>query len=663
MITNFSNIYFLVPELDESSLTNSINVAKDSVNSIHNSKNNTFSSNKMSNTTKQTANTTATGSRASRASQNELTLPPIVEAQVSNIQNNNSNAQNKKSNSNIRVDSGIIHDYNSENGGAGWTLSPQGSDNGVDKSNTPSSGANYKHTVITTVEIVENPNSLKKNATSSTLNSYGKSSSIQSKLTTATTNSSNNKKFNLSATSTSSSAANKPNAQAGHLTAIASEQDYIESIAKLHSIPDFSENHENTNLFKSKAGSVNNLAKQDEHAEDYVNSHYYSNVSNGNGSNYYSVNGSTKPLERSLTTYNINNRGGANLNHFSSNFQANPSSRNKSPFRNKEFSDKFNNSNTNLNTSFNTPRGKPQQQNLARQNTTLTDIKDFSPLVTRRNSNLANNSQTQIGKNSTNGQQQPVPKPRRVEKRTNSLQRQSTFMPVNSNIDNSFMSQNTSRQPAQPQPQQPQRQDNRSKFTINTNPVNPNEKSNENRPKTGLNRQANKNSNNTLINQSVNNNLNSSNTLVKLNSVNNNNSIDLVQAKVAPAETSTSKNNNNTANTSDNQNSNELNNLNLIPLETLTGINNETGLNDYTVLRILKWLEDVESCANKIKPPSQLTWSNNNNNAKFERHHSNDMGRNFNNEYYLSDYDSADDQIIEYNRIVDKTFHIVHDED
>ena len=613
---------------------------------------------------KQTANTTTTGSRASRASQNELTLPPIVEAQVSNIQNNNNNTQNKKSNSNIRVDSGIIHDYNSENGGAGWTLSPQGSDNGVDKSNTPNSGANYKHTVITTVEIVENPNSLKKNATSSTLNSYGKSSSIQSKLTTATTNSSNNKKFNLSATSTSSSAANKPNAQAGHLTAIASEQDYIESIAKLHSIPDFSENN---NLFKNKAGSVNNLAKQEDHNEDYVNSHYYSNVSNGNGSNYYSVNGSTKPLERSLTTYNINNRGGANLNHFSNNFQANQSSRNKSPFRNKEFSDKFNNSNTNLNTSFNTPRAKPQQQNLPRQNTTLTDIKDFSPLVTRRNSNLANNSQTQIGKNSMNGQQQqqPVPKPRRVEKRTNSLQRQSTFIPVNSNIDNSFMSQNTSRQPAQQQPQQqPQRQDNRSKFTINTNPVNPNEKSNENRPKTGLNRQANKNSNNTLINQSVNNNMNSNNTLVKLNSVNNNNSIDLVQAKVAPAETSTSKNNNNnTANTSDNQNSNELNNLNLIPLETLTGINNDTGLNDYTVMRILKWLEDVESCANKIKPPSQLTWSNNNNNAKFERHHSNDMGRNFNNEYYLSDYDSADDQIIEYNRIVDKTFHIVHDED
>ena len=28
----------------------------------------------------------------------------------------------------------------------------------------------------------------------------------------------------------------------------------------------------------------------------------------------------------------------------------------------------------------------------------------------------------------------------------------------------------------------------------------------------------------------------------------------------------------------------------------------------------------------------------------------------------LSDHDSVDDQIIEYNRVVDKTFHIVHDD-
>ncbi len=95
----------------------------------------------------------------------------------------------------------------------------------------------------------------------------------------------------------------------------------------------------------------------------------------------------------------------------------------------------------------------------------------------------------------------------------------------------------------------------------------------------------------------------------------------------------------------------------LIPANLPTS---DSGLNEYTVKRIIKWLEDIEKCSNKIKPPAQLTWSN----SRAEKLQSNvDSSRNFNGEYCLSDYDSLDDQIIEYNRVVDKTFHIVHDED
>ena len=84
-------------------------------------------------------------------------------------------------------------------------------------------------------------------------------------------------------------------------------------------------------------------------------------------------------------------------------------------------------------------------------------------------------------------------------------------------------------------------------------------------------------------------------------------------------------------------------------------------LSEYTVLRIMKWLEEIENCPNMIKPPSQLAWSNSLQ-AKQLINETNQRS-NLSGEYCLSDYDSIDDQIIEYNRIVDKTFHIVHDDD
>ena len=82
----------------------------------------------------------------------------------------------------------------------------------------------------------------------------------------------------------------------------------------------------------------------------------------------------------------------------------------------------------------------------------------------------------------------------------------------------------------------------------------------------------------------------------------------------------------------------------------------ESAIVDFTLERIQKWLEEMEDCS-MIQPPSQLTWREQNNGKP-----QHEFSRNFNNEYCLSDYDSIDEQIIEYNRVVDKTFHIVHDE-
>ena len=83
---------------------------------------------------------------------------------------------------------------------------------------------------------------------------------------------------------------------------------------------------------------------------------------------------------------------------------------------------------------------------------------------------------------------------------------------------------------------------------------------------------------------------------------------------------------------------------------------------DYTLERIRKWLEQMDDC-HMLQPPSQLTWRDNNAGSGGGKH-PHEFSRNFggNNEYCLSDYDSNDEQIVEYNRVVDKTFHIIHDE-
>jgi hypothetical protein len=117
----------------------------------------------------------AAANRTNRNSQNELTLPPIVEAQIIN-----DNVSNKKNGS--RVDSGITPDYsNNDNvigsfrGGNNWTLSTNGSEDDIEYTKlSPREKRRHKNIDITTVEVIDRKSGLKKNPTSSTFISYGK---------------------------------------------------------------------------------------------------------------------------------------------------------------------------------------------------------------------------------------------------------------------------------------------------------------------------------------------------------------------------------------------------------------------------------------------------------------------------------------------------------
>ena len=91
----------------------------------------------------------------------------------------------------------------------------------------------------------------------------------------------------------------------------------------------------------------------------------------------------------------------------------------------------------------------------------------------------------------------------------------------------------------------------------------------------------------------------------------------------------------------------------------------ETGLSEYTMSRILKWLEDIEASQTGKSSSSHHHHNNNNTlSGRLERsaHVGEEGGDAMNDDYNLSDYDSLDEQLLEYNRVVDKTFHIVHDE-
>lgn len=85
-------------------------------------------------------------------------------------------------------------------------------------------------------------------------------------------------------------------------------------------------------------------------------------------------------------------------------------------------------------------------------------------------------------------------------------------------------------------------------------------------------------------------------------------------------------------------------------IESNCDIEKEAGLSKYTFSRIVDWLKQIENCSKVYKTPSELEFSNT----------SNEKDQSKENDCDLSEYGSYDDQIIEYNRIVDKTFHIIH---
>lgn len=87
-------------------------------------------------------------------------------------------------------------------------------------------------------------------------------------------------------------------------------------------------------------------------------------------------------------------------------------------------------------------------------------------------------------------------------------------------------------------------------------------------------------------------------------------------------------------------------------LESNFIIEKEIPMTNYTFSRIIDWLKEIENCPKIYKTPSELDSSSN----FFE----NERSKQITNEWDISEYGSLDDQIIEYNRVVDKTFHIIH---
>lgn len=78
-------------------------------------------------------------------------------------------------------------------------------------------------------------------------------------------------------------------------------------------------------------------------------------------------------------------------------------------------------------------------------------------------------------------------------------------------------------------------------------------------------------------------------------------------------------------------------------------------LNEFTLMRILKWLQEIESC-NKTSKSLAVSQTN------LDDFYANANSNVTKDDFDISDLDSLDDQVIEYNRVVDKTYNIVHED-
>jgi hypothetical protein len=64
----------------------------------------------------------------------------------------------------------------------------------------------------------------------------------------------------------------------------------------------------------------------------------------------------------------------------------------------------------------------------------------------------------------------------------------------------------------------------------------------------------------------------------------------------------------------------------------------DAAMNEFTMNRIMKWLEDIENCNNMVQPPSQLAWNNANGNPNPNANNKSapsETSRNVNNNEYM----------------------------
>lgn len=499
----------------------------------------------------------STSNRNLKTSQNELTLPPIIEAQVSkNV------SFSKPHHNNNRHDSGIVlidEHLASNKTSNGWKLSPYNSEHDYDVINRHDQNKENNDEIVT-VELVDVP--LKKNPTSSTLNSYGKSSSIQSKLT-KTTNQSFKNQFINSNQENSSNLFKLSEQQ----SVMESEANYLEIMGRLNSssFKDVSHLSNNPNL-----SNLYNQTNKDNHSKSFYNNQQ----TNNNKSRMISSKSYKALNEKAMTDEN---------------------------------------------------RHSNLKSSLYKQNTFLSN-----ELLTERRTSY--NSTKSIYQSLNNQRDKPPTKPRQLDNQMkNGLERQNTFADKQSY----YAKLN---------------QANEKKLKTGSSL----------RPTTSFNQKTLK-ENNQEDQISINNNNNQNSTIVFHDEsellTSRNHLAHLSRNNINGEEQNETKHVNNTI-TDETNPVIKLNSASkVLTLEDIYNISNETGLSNFTTMRILKWLEEIEKCGNMIKPPSQLTWSNRSINSARNRQNVTT------NEYNLSDYDEVDEQIIEYNRIVDKTFHIVHKDD
>jgi hypothetical protein len=260
---------------------------------------------------------------------------------------------------------------------------------------------------------------------------------------------------------------------------------------------------------------------------------------------------------------------------------------------------------------------KPHNQHspvLTRNNS---DSNDHKLILNRQNSQLTRKTsvkQQPPQPQPHHHQQQPLPKPRQngdSTQRSNSLQRQHTFMTdTGVNVKNNNKNQLNLKQ--------------RNSFTGSNKIKIPN----------------------TNINNSVN---------TRPSTSTSNNYQQVPQQKASKI------------NTIDNDNSN-LNNID-VEVQTLGNIHD---FSENARRRIYDWLEEVEKCT-LLRPPSALSWfgvqntgtvtskqqkkvENKNTDENSNKNVSHDP------EFDLSEYDSSDEQMVEYNRVVDKTYCVVYEQ-